>query len=148
MNENETEEKERDTMTREEAEAKLKKWGDLLEVDTDRGFFKEAIDELALPVMKGRLDFDPDTEEFTYRLIKSLKRAKGDKELIKITEGNFGHNKVLDRFKENDRAAASAALFARHTGLIAAEVDELSTRDISRINAVFVGFFVQTKSSR
>jgi hypothetical protein len=140
--------KQRESMTREDAERKLREWGELLEVDTERDFFKDVLDELVKPVMLGRLDFDAQTGAFAYMLIKPIQHTNSSKELITISEGNFGANKVADRFKENQKVEQSSALIARRTGLLSAEVEQLSDRDISRINAVILGFFGQTKSSR
>jgi len=140
VNENETEKKQ-EPMTRDEAEAKLKEWGELLEVDTDRDFFKDVVQQLALPVKNGRLDFDPEAVTFTYRLINPIQHTNSKKELITISEGKFGGNKVCDRFKESQKVEQSGALIARRTGLVISEVEDLGDRDVKNINAVILGFF-------
>jgi len=136
------------TMTTEQAEAKIREWADYFEVDTERGFFDDVVDELRMPVKKGRLDFDYDGECFRYRLIKPIEHENSSKELIDIKEGSLSQNKVIERFKDNESVGQAVALLARRTGLHIAEVERLSDRDVSRINAVILGFFVQTKSSR
>lgn len=134
-------------MTPELAEAKLKEWAGLLEVNTKTALFGDVIEQLTMPMMNGRLDFNSEEGTFSYLLIKPIEHTNSKKEMITISEGNFGHVKVIDRFKESQRVEASGALFARHTGLVVAEVDVLCDRDINNINEVIMGFFGRTKSS-
>lgn len=135
-------------MTRDEAEKQIHNWADFFEVDTDRGFFSDVVDELVMPVKKGRLDLDYETGAFKYRLIKPIEHQNSTKEIIEIKEGTFGLNKAVERYKDSESTSQAAALLGKRTGLDNAEVELLSDRDISRINAVILGFFVQTKSSR
>lgn len=135
-------------MTRDEAEAKIREWADYLEVDTERAFFSDVVDELIMPVKKGRLDLDYDSGIFRYRLIKPIEHQNSIKEIVEIREGNLGDSRaVIDRHKNNE-ANQMVALTAKRTGLEMAEVEQLSDRDITRISAIFQGFFVSPKSSR
>jgi hypothetical protein len=135
-------------MTRDEAEKKIHDWADFLEVDTDRAFFADVVDELVMPVKKGRLDLDYENEVFKYRLIKPIEHQNSTKEIIEIKEGRFGLNKAIERYKDSESTSQAAVLLGKRTGLENAEVELLSDRDITKINAVILGFFVQTKSSR
>lgn len=135
-------------MTRDEAEKQIHDWADFFEVDTDRGFFADVVDELVMPVKKGRLDLDYENEVFKYRLIKPIEHQNSTKEIIEIKEGRFGLNKAIERYKDSESTSQAAALLGKRTGLDNAEVELLSDRDITKINAVILGFFVQTKSSR
>lgn len=135
-------------MTRDEAEKQIHDWADFFEVDTDRAFFADVVDELVMPVKKGRLDLDYENEVFKYRLIKPIEHQNSTKEIIEIKEGRFGLNKAIERYKDSESTSQAAALLGKRTGLDNAEVELLSDRDITKINAVILGFFVQTKSSR
>lgn len=135
-------------MTRDEAEKQIHDWADFFEVDTDRAFFADVVDELVMPVKKGRLDLDYENEVFKYRLIKPIEHQNSTKEIIEIKEGRFGINKAIERYKDSESTSQAAALLGKRTGLDNAEVELLSDRDITKINAVILGFFVQTKSSR
>lgn len=135
-------------MTRDEAEKQIHDWADFFEVDTDRAFFADVVDELVMPVKKGRLDLDYETGAFKYRLIKPIEHQNSTKEIIEIKEGRFGLNKAIERYKDSESTSQAAALLGKRTGLDNAEVELLSDRDITKINAVILGFFVQTKSSR
>lgn len=135
-------------MTRDEAEKQIHDWADFFEVDTDRSFFADVVDELVMPVKKGRLDLDYENEVFKYRLIKPIEHQNSTKEIIEIKEGRFGLNKAIERYKDSESTSQAAALLGKRTGLDNAEVELLSDRDITKINAVILGFFVQTKSSR
>lgn len=136
------------SMTREQAENTIRRWGEYLEVDVDGDDFADAVGALAMPVMRGRLDFDDEAETFRYRLIKPIRHTNSIKEIVEIREGSFRSNKVIDRYKENETIAQAQALIARRTNLDVAEVEDLCDRDIRNINAVILGFFAQTKSSR
>ena len=132
-------------MKREEAQAKIREWAQQLEVDTELDFFRDVLDELTLPVMNGRLDFDSGTETFTYLLIKPIEKkdGSGNIEMINIRETTMDDNKVIERYGDKERVGQAEALVAKATGLEPGFVSRLHQRDISKINAVSLGFFVQ-----
>ncbi len=125
--------------TREEAEGLLKEWADFLELDTDRKLFDDLVDELRNPVMRNRLNFNQDTEEFTYQLIKPV----SGHEIVSISECDFKSKKALQRYKDNEGIDQSIKTISTYTDLSIEEVMQLKDRDINRINAVVLGFLAQ-----
>lgn len=129
-------------LSSEEAEKLLKNWADHLELDTDRELYTDLVEELRMPVRLQRLTFDEDTETFKYLLINAL-NGKG---IVEIKECDFNAKKVIQRFKETESIAAAGAMLSKYTNLTAEEVGELKERDVTRINAVVLGFLAQMAS--
>ena len=125
--------------TREEAEGLLKEWAEFLELDTGRKLFDDIIEELTGPVMKNRLNFNFDTEEFSYQLIKPV----SGHEIVTIKECNFNSKKSLQRYKDNEGIDQAIKTISTYTDLSIEEVMQLKDRDINRINAVVMGFLAQ-----
>lgn len=125
--------------TREEAEGLLKEWADFLELDTGRKLYSDLVEELTGPVMKSRLNFNQDTEEFNYVLIKPV----SDHKIVTIKEGNFNSKKALQRYKDNEGIDQAIKTISTYTDLSIEEVMQLKDRDINRINAVVMGFLAQ-----
>ena len=125
--------------TREEAEGLLKEWADFLELDTDRKLFDDLVEELRGPVRKNRLNFNQDTEEFSYQLIKPV----SGHEIVTIKECDFNSKKALQKYKDNEGIDQSIKTISTYTDLSIEEVMQLKDRDINRINAVVLGFLAQ-----
>ncbi len=125
--------------TREEAEGLLKEWAEFLELDTGRKLFDDIIEELTGPVMKNRLNFNFDTEEFSYQLIKPV----SGHEIVTIKECDFNSKKSLQRYKDNEGIDQAIKTISTYTDLSIEEVMQLKDRDINRINAVVMGFLAQ-----
>lgn len=136
--EDKAEEKE-ELSPREQAEERLRKWADVLELDTKRGLFSDVMDQLIGVVEKERLTFDEESELFTYQLLKPV----GGKKLITIRETTFEEKKALQKFKDNEEMDAAGMMMAKHTNLTTGDVLQLKTRDQKRINAVIMGFLAQ-----
>lgn len=136
--------------TREEAQNKIKEWAERLEVDTGLESFKDVVDELTMPVMNGRLDFNPETERFTYMLLKPIEKkdGSGSIETVEIRETTMEDNKAIQRYGEKERVDQAQALVAKACGLIDGFASRLGQRDISKINAVVIGFFVGGSNKR
>lgn len=134
--------------TAEEAENEIRSWADIMEVDTDRDFFADVLDELKMPVRNGRMSFDADTEIFKYQLIKPVKDPAGeDVSFVDISECDFKAKRVLQKFKDNESIDSAEALIGKYTGMSPHCVSQMKDRDVSKINAVILGFFVQAASS-
>jgi hypothetical protein len=127
-------------VSREEAEALLREWADHLELDTKRELFEDLLDELLGVVERERLTFNPETEVFTYKLLKPV----GEKTLITIEETTFKQKKNLQKYGKKEGMDAAALMVAKHTNLNTNEVQELKSRDSNKINAVIIGFLTQT----
>lgn len=132
-------------MERSKAQEIIKGWAAQLEVDTDREFFADVIEELSLPVMKGRLDFDSEKEVFRYQLLKPIEKQDGSGciEVVEIRETDMNENKDVQRFKDNEKIDQATVLLARSCGLEMGFASRLKQRDVHRINAVILGFFAQ-----
>lgn len=140
MKNRESVELENTEMTREKAEELLIKWAKFLELDTKRVLFKDLQDELTGVIENERLTFNEETEVFTYKLLKPV----GSKSLVEIRETTFEEKKVLQRYGEKEGVDASIAMMAKHTNFTYKEVSELKSRDQNKINAVVLGFLMQT----
>lgn len=128
-------------MSRDEASALLKDWADFLEIDTEGERFADSLNVLVHPVLKGRLDFDRETERFRYQLLHPIQHQNSTKEIVEIRELDYDRSKVLDRFKESESVGQAVALIARSCDLQIAEAEKLVNRDIRKLNAVILGFF-------
>ena len=134
-------------MKREEAEEEMKAWAEYLELDTEREAFEELVDTLVLVVMKGRLQFDYESDTFTYRLICPIEGQNTVKEVVAIKEGHTSDHSATDRYKKKEQAKQMYAMIARRTDLSVGEVAKLAQRDETRIVMVIAGFFGQMTSS-
>lgn len=141
--ENTEEIREDEKSERELAEEKLAKWARALELDTERELFKDILDKLTGVVMNGNLDFDEDSEVFTYKLIKPVGSSGNKKTLVTIKETDFNDKKSLQKFKEHEEMEAAGMMMSKHTNLTTGEVLQLKTRDQKRLNAVIMGFLSQ-----
>lgn len=126
---------------REQAVEKLNEWAEFLEIDTESEHFAASRDALIMPLIKGRLDFDRETERFRYRLLKPIRHENSNQEIIEIREMSGERSKILDRFKDNESVQQANALLSRSCGISIAEAEQLINRDIRKINAVILGFF-------
>ena len=135
MGKNETQGK----ISSEAAEELLKSWAEYLELDTDRDLYTDLVDELRMPVRLQRLTFDEETETFKYLLINGM-NGKG---IVEIKECDFNAKKVIQRYKETESIAAAGAMLSKYTNLTAEEIGQLKERDVTRINAVVMGFLAQ-----
>lgn len=127
-------------MTREKAEELLIEWAKYLELDTKRALFKDLQDELTGVIENERLSFNEETEVFTYKLLKPV----GGKSLIEIRETDFKEKKILQKYTDKEGIDSSIALMAKHTNFTFKEVESLKSRDQMKINAVVLGFLMQT----
>ncbi len=134
-------------MDNNEAEALVREWGDMLEVDTERDFFKDTVNELRIAVKKGRMNFDVDKEEFSYLLIHPVGDGEKRTEMVNIKECDMAAKKVLQKYKKSESIESAAALVSKYTGLSINQVNDMRDRDVSKINAVILGFFVQAATS-
>jgi hypothetical protein len=136
--------------TREEAQTQIKEWAACLEVDTELEYFRDVVDELTLPVMNGRLDFNVETERFTYILLKPIEKKDGSGkiEMVEIRETTMEDNKTIQRYGDKERVDQAQALVAKACGLEIGFASRLHQRDIGKINAVSLGFFVQAAGQK
>ncbi|PKL40749.1 MAG: hypothetical protein CVV44_03845 [Spirochaetae bacterium HGW-Spirochaetae-1] len=137
-------------MERGDAIKKIYEWAECLEVDTEREHFKDVVEELTLPVMKDRLDFDLEEEVFRYKLLSPIVKqdGSGSIEILTIKETDMNENKEIQRFKDNQSIDQATALLSKACGIPVGFVSRIKQRDIGKINAVVLGFFAQTGSSR
>ena len=133
------EKKEFNKLSAEAAEDLLKSWAEFLELDTDRELYADLVDELRMPVRLQRLTFEEETETFKYLLITGF----AGKNIVEIKECDFNAKKVIQRFKESESIAAAGAMLSKYTNLTAEEIGQLKERDVTRINAVVLGFLAQ-----
>ncbi len=126
-------------LSSEEAEALLLEWAEYLELDTDRDLYADLVDELRMAVRLERLTFEAESETFRYQLIKPV----NEKGIVEIKECDFNDKKVIQRFKDNESIAAAGAMLSKYTNFTAAEIGELKERDVTRVNAVVIGFLAQ-----
>ncbi len=131
-------------LSKEEAEEKLTLWAEHMELDTDRELFEDIKEELTFSVRKNRLSFDEETEVFKYLLISPV----NGKQLVEIKECTFEDKKILQRFKDEQSIEAAGASLVKYTNLTTADVNQLKDRDVSKVNAVIMGFLAQTAPSR
>lgn len=129
----------KDKLSAEDAEDLLKSWAELLELDTDRELYTDLVDELRMPVRLQRLTLEEETETFKYLLINAV-NGKG---IVEIKECDFNAKKVIQRYKESESIAAAGAMLSKYTNLTAEEIGQLKERDVTRINAVVLGFLAQ-----
>ena len=132
-----TEEKTDDMKTPEEmAEEKLKKWAIDLEINPESKSFRDVIDELLMVVVNDRLNFDKETEVFTYQLLNPM----NEKTIITIHETTFQEKKDIQKFKDDETYQKAGKMVSQHTNLKSGEVLNLKTRDQNKITAVMTGF--------
>lgn len=131
-------------ISREEALDLLTLWAESMELDTDRDLFKDIVEELSLPVRKERISFDEQSETFKYLLITPV----NGKTLVSIKECTFEDKKILQKFADDESISAAGASMVKYTNLTTSDVNELKDRDISKINAVIMGFLAQTAPSK
>jgi len=127
-------------LSRDEAEKKLRDWADVVELDTERELFKNIVEELRYPVQLKKIDFEEETE--TFKLVLSSK-IEG-RAIAEIKSCDFGAKRVLQKFKDNESIDQARAMIAAYTGMSEGEIKQLKDRDISRINAIILGFITQT----
>ena len=125
---------------KEEAEGLLKEWADYMELDTTRDLYDDMVEELRGSVMNNRLNFDMDTETFSYHLIKPV----GNKEIVSIEECDYKSKKVLQGYKEKEGVLSAMKTISIYTDLSVDEVEQLKDRDRNHITAVLMGFLAQT----
>ena len=126
-------------LSSEEAEKLIKRWADVMELDTDREFYADLIEELRLPVRKKRLTLDENTEVFRYQLIKPV----NGKQIVEITESDLDAKKIIQRYKDHAKIEQTRAMISTFTNISEEEVGQLKQRDQNRVNAVVLGFLVQ-----
>jgi len=143
---------EKEKLTSDEAIKILTEWAEYWELDTERGLFKDVIEELRMPVKLQRLTFDIETESFKLQLIKPIKTGKGDGEkevnFVTIKDCDLESKRVLQRYKDNEAIDAAAAMMSKYTDLQTFQVTKLESRDQSRINAVVMGFITQVEPDK
>ena len=131
---------ENEKKTREEAEGLLKQWAECLELDTDRELYEDMVEELRGSVKQNRLNFDMESEIFSYQLIKPI----GEKQIVKIEECDYKAKKVLQSYKDTEGVLISMKTLSIYTDLSVPEVEQLKDRDRNHITAVVMGFLAQT----
>lgn len=133
------ENKDKQKLSSEEAEGLLRQWADYLELDTDRDLYADLVDELRMSVRLQRLTFDQESETFRYQLINPV----GGKGIVEIKECDFNDKKVIQRFKDSESISAAGAMLSKYTNFTAEEIGQLKERDVTRVNAVVIGFLAQ-----
>lgn len=129
-------------ITRQEAIEKIKDWALTLEAtDPEAEGFSDAIEPLILPVVNGRLDFDDESGEFKYKLLKPIVGEKETKELIGIHELTIEEKKVVERFKDSEKIGQSEALLAKAVGIPLGWASRIGSRDQTVISAALTVFF-------
>lgn len=132
-----------EVMTREEAEKLIEKWADILELDKKRTLYRDILEELTYPVQLGKLSFEEDTEVFKLMLRKPIKEGEKVISFVEIRSASMKDKQVLQRYKDDESIEQAQALIAKYTGLTPAQVGMLFDTDVSRINAVAMGFLAQ-----
>lgn len=127
-------------LTRDEAEKKLKDWANVVELDTERELFKQIVEELRYPVQLGKIDFEEESETFKLVLSSKIEGLS----IAEIKSCDFGAKRVLQKYKDHESIDQARAMIAAYTGMSEGEIKQLKDRDISRINAIILGFITQT----
>lgn len=131
-------------ISKDEAMELMADWADAVELDSEGDLFKAVSNELYMAVRLGKLAFDEDSEEFTYNLSSDVKNSKGETvSLIKINSISMEDKKILEKYKEDEGVKGTVALISKYTGMTTSMVAQLKDRDITRINAITTGFFMQ-----
>ncbi len=137
-------------VSREEAVETLRDWADFMECDYELPFFKDIEDQLTRSVRTESISFDEESENFNYKLIVPIDgdEETAEKKLIKIFETDFNAKKAMQKFSESESIDSAQVMLSKYTDLDKYQVSCLKDRDIQNINAVILGFFVQTGSAK
>lgn len=126
-----------------EAIALLKEWGEELEVDTESEDFEDVIQALKIPVRKENLIYDAETRKFRYVLFYPIEKADGGKiSGIEIESTSMEKKRVVQGYKDSQKIDQAVAMVAESCDLEIGFAGRLKDKDITRINAVVMGFFV------
>lgn len=129
-----------------EAIEKIRSWADYLEVDSDSEAFQDVIEEIKFAVRKGRIDFNFDTSSFSVHLLSPIEKADGERiEIVTVRELAMGEKVAYDRYKDGQSVRQAIELIARACELELGFAERLKDRDVTRINALVLGFFVQIR---
>jgi hypothetical protein len=140
-NEKDLSDNEKEEMTREAAELKMREWAVFLDLDTKRKLFSDLVEELVYFVQKERLDFDYESETFKYILRKPI---SGGKKIVEIHETTLDEKKSLGSYEESERTERAKALLSKHTNFTSKEIGMLGTTEQGRITAIVMGFLAQS----
>jgi len=141
--------KEEKYLTRQEAYDTIREWGDLLEVKLKDEDFESLQNEIWMAVSRYRLIFDPETEIFTYTLKKPIvkKDGSGTISMLKIEESDMQNKRETTKWKNDiDTAVAFIKAYCKDSENKSIEhgfLTRIKDRDMSVLNAVILGFFVQ-----
>lgn len=125
----------------------LKEWGEELEVDIDSDQFigkDGVIETLKISVRRENLSFDPATRKFTYILFFPIEKKDGSEKIsrIEIESTTMERKRVVQNIRESQKIDQAIAMIAESTGLEVGFAGRLKDKDVSRINAVVMGFLV------
>jgi hypothetical protein len=95
------------------------------------------------------LTFDEEEEVFKYLLISPIEGGQNTEtiSMVNIKECDMNAKRVIQKFKENESIDTSEAMLAKYTGIHRNRISSMKDRDITKINAVILGFFVQAATS-
>lgn len=131
-------------ISKDEAMELMADWADAVELDSEGDLFKAVANELYMAVRLNKLSFDEETEEFTYNLSSPVTDSKNQaKSIITIRSISMEDKKILEKYNQDEGVKGTVALIAKYTGLTTSMVSQLKDRDITRINAITTGFFMQ-----
>lgn len=122
----------------------LREWGEELEVDVDSKEFEDVVQALKIPVRKENLGFDAEKRQFGYVLFYPIEKKDGSQPITKLTiqSTTMEEKRGIQNYKESQKIDQALAMIAESTGLDIGFAGRLKDKDITRINAVVMGFFV------
>lgn len=130
-------------MSHSEAVEIIKQWAEDLEVDTETDEFKDVIKVLKIPVSKRNLDYDAETRTFKYVLFYPIEKKDGERiQLVTIESTSMEKKRVVQSYKDSQKIDQAIAMIAESCDLEIGFASRIKDKDITRINAVIMGFFV------
>jgi hypothetical protein len=125
-----------------EAVERLHEWAEDMEVDTSTEQFDDVVKTLKIPVRKESIVYDSEKKSFKYKLFSPIKKADGSEPIsvIEIASTTMERKRAIQNYKDSQKVDQALEMIAASTGLEIGFAGRLMDKDITRINAVIMGF--------
>ena len=131
-------------ISKEDAIAKLKEWGEFFEIDVeDDSFTNYTVKALLMSVVNNKLDFNYDSQKFSLRLFNPIQKKddSGQIELVTVRSTTIQEKKVMQNYKEKQKMDQAIAFVAAACDIEIGFAGRFQDKDLGRINAIMLGFF-------
>jgi hypothetical protein len=125
-----------------EAIERLHEWAEDMEVDTSIEQFDDVVKTLKIPVRKESLIYDAENKSFKYKLFSPIKKADGSEpiSIVDIASTTMERKRAIQNYKDSQKVDQALEMIAASTSLEIGFAGRLMDKDITRINAVIMGF--------